>query len=67
MFNNSRCSNSKISTFLAENCIKTTYPAYLMARAVTTGREAANEVLLRDHVRQASMTVINSKSPGFPF
>ena len=55
------------NTFLAGDWIKTRYPACLMERAVTTGREAANKVLLRDHVRQASMTVLNSKGPGFPF
>jgi len=58
---------SLANTFLAGDWIKTRYPACLMERAVTTGREAANEVLLRDHVRQVSMTVINSKGPGFPF
>ena len=28
------------------------------------GREAANEALIRDHVKQATLVVTNSKGPG---
>lgn len=50
--------------FLAGDWVKTPFPAALMERAVSTGRMAANEVLIRDHVRQANMTVVNLKGPG---
>jgi len=35
-----------------------------MERAVSTGREAANEVLLKDGVQQAPMLVVNKNGPG---
>ena len=45
--------------YSAGDWIKTDYPVALMERAVTTGREAANHALLKDHVRQVEMTVVN--------
>ena len=50
--------------YLAGDWIRTSYPAALMEKAVSTGREAANEVLLKDNVRQASLTVTSSQGPG---
>ena len=50
--------------YSAGDWIKTDYPSALMERAVSTGREAANQVLLKDHVRQVEMTVVNKKGPG---
>jgi isorenieratene synthase len=50
--------------YLAGDWIRTTYPAALMEKAVSTGREAANAVLIKDHVRQASLLVTNSRGPG---
>lgn len=55
---------SLTNTYIAGDWIRTSYPVALMERAVSTGREAANAVLISDHVRQASMTVINSDGPG---
>ena len=49
----------------AGDWLHTDYPSALMERAVSTGREAANHVLLADNVRQASLTVTASKGPGF--
>lgn len=49
---------------LAGDWLRTSYPSALMERAVSTGREAANHVLLRDHVRQASFKVTSSHGPG---
>ena len=48
----------------AGDWLKTSYPSALMERAVSTGREAANHVLLSDHVRQASFKVCPSHGPG---
>ncbi len=50
--------------YLAGDWIRTDYVACLMERAVSTGREAANEILLHDHVCQVSLTVTNPKGPG---
>lgn len=50
--------------YLAGDWVKTAYPSALMERAVSTGREAANQILLKDHVRQASLTVTNLHGPG---
>ncbi len=50
--------------YLSGDWIKTPFPSALMERAVSTGRMAANEILLNDGVRQASLTVVNSKGPG---
>lgn len=50
--------------FLAGDWIKTPFPSALMERAVSTGRMAANECLIRDRVRQVDLTVVNSKGPG---
>ena len=59
------CSQANLNNFyLAGDWIRTDYPSALMERAVSTGREAANQVLLKDHVRQASLKVVNLKGPG---
>lgn len=50
--------------YMAGDWIKTPFPAELMERAVSTGRLAANECLIRDGVRQADLTVVNPKGPG---
>jgi isorenieratene synthase len=52
------------NVFLAGDWVRTPFPSALMERAVSTGRLAANEILLRDHVRQASLTVVNPRGPG---
>ena len=49
----------------AGDWLHTTYPSALMERAVSTGREAANHILLADGVCQAPMTVTASRGPGF--
>ena len=51
-------------TVLAGDWINTQFPSALMERAVSTGRLAANEVLLKDHVRQVPLLVVNPKGPG---
>lgn len=56
--------NNLNSLYIAGDWIRTPFPSALMERAVSTGRLAANEVLLKDKVRQASMTVVNLKGPG---
>jgi isorenieratene synthase len=55
---------SENSIYLAGDWIRTAYPAALMEKAVSTGREAANAILLKDHIRQASLLVTNSRGPG---
>lgn len=50
--------------YIAGDWIRTPFPSALMERAVSTGRRAANEILLKDGVRQASLTVVNLKGPG---
>lgn len=62
---NSMAANGLNNTFLAGDWVATDYPSALMERAVSTGREAANLVLLRDHIRQVPMLVVNKKGPGF--
>ncbi len=49
---------------LAGDWIKTDYPAALMEKAVSTGREAANHCLLADSVRQAPLRVTHHFGPG---
>lgn len=49
---------------LAGDWINTDYPSALMERAVATGREAANHLMLADNVRQASITVTTKHGPG---
>ena len=44
--------------------LHTTYPSALMERAVSTGREAANQILEREGVRQAALLVTSSHGPG---
>ena len=56
--------NSLKNVYLAGDWIRTKYVAQLMEKAVSTGREAANHVLLKDGVRQATMKVTSSKGPG---
>ncbi len=50
--------------FLAGDWIRTAYPAALMERAVATGREAANHILLAENVRQADLVVTSGHGPG---
>ena len=50
--------------YLSGDWIRTPFPSELMERAVTTGRMAANEISLKDKVREASLTVVNLKGPG---
>jgi uncharacterized protein with NAD-binding domain and iron-sulfur cluster len=57
--------NSLNNVYLAGDWIRTKYVAQLMEKAVTTGREAANNILLKDNVRQATIKVTSSKGPGF--
>jgi isorenieratene synthase len=51
--------------FMAGDWVRTTYPAGLMEKAVSTGREAANQILLGEHVRQVALTVTSSIGPGW--
>ena len=48
----------------AGDWVRTDYPSALMERAVCTGREAANQILLDDRVRQAELEVTSSYGPG---
>ncbi|XP_064611572.1 carotenoid phi-ring synthase-like [Liolophura sinensis] len=50
--------------YLAGDWVNTSYPSALMEKAVSTGREAANYILLNDHVKQATMTVPPFRGPG---
>lgn len=49
---------------LAGDWIALSYPNALMERSVTTGREAANRILLDDGVRQALVYAAKSRGPG---
>ncbi|XP_030848106.1 uncharacterized protein LOC115926827 [Strongylocentrotus purpuratus] len=49
----------------AGDWLHTDYPSALMERAVSTGRIAANQVLLSDHVRQVPMLVASNYGPGY--
>ena len=49
---------------LAGDWLHTDYPSALMERAVATGREAANHVLLADSVEQVPITVTTKHGPG---
>ncbi|XP_006820129.1 carotenoid phi-ring synthase-like [Saccoglossus kowalevskii] len=49
---------------LAGDWLRTSYPSALMERAVSTGREAANHILLSDHVKQVPLLVASSLGPG---
>lgn len=55
--------NNLKNVFLAGDWIKTDYPSAFAERAVSTGREAANEILLKDNVQQASILHVNKKGP----
>ena len=55
------------NVYLAGDWIRTSYVSALMERAVSTGREAANHILLKDHVKQASLKVTNPNGPGMSF
>jgi len=50
--------------FFAGDWVKTDYPSALMERAVATGREAANHILLNDKVKQVPIKVASSLGPG---
>ena len=52
------------NTMLAGDWLHTSYPSALMERAVSTGREAANQILLMDHVKQVPLVVTSSHGPG---
>jgi isorenieratene synthase len=57
--------NSGISNLVfAGDWLATDYPCALMEKAVTTGREAANIILLADGVQQVSMVVNSKYGPG---
>ncbi|XP_064639942.1 carotenoid phi-ring synthase-like isoform X2 [Lineus longissimus] len=51
--------------FMAGDWLRTTYPAALMEKAVSTGREAANQIFLKEGVRQVALKVTSSKGPGW--
>ncbi len=53
------------NALFAGDWLYTSYPSALMERAVSTGREAANEILLRDHVKQVPLVVTSSYGPGY--
>jgi len=48
----------------AGDWLTTDYPSAFMERAVSTGREAANIILLEDGVRQVNLTVTSKHGPG---
>jgi isorenieratene synthase len=48
----------------AGDWLTTDYPSAFMERAVSTGREAANLILLEDGVRQVNLTVTSKHGPG---
>ncbi|KAL0491180.1 carotenoid phi-ring synthase [Acrasis kona] len=50
--------------YYAGDWLHTVHPSALMERAVSTGRIAANEILLKDKVRQVPMTVLSGIGPG---
>ncbi|CAF0759935.1 unnamed protein product [Brachionus calyciflorus] len=66
-FSNSFEMNKLNSIYLAGDWIRTDYPSALMERAVSTGREAANHILIKDNVRQVPLLVVNKKGPGLGF
>lgn len=49
----------------AGDWLHTDYPSALMERAVSTGRIAANQVLLSDQVKQVPMLVASNYGPGY--
>lgn len=49
---------------LAGDWVGTLYPSALMEKAVSTGREAANHVLLSDRVREVELRVPKLRGPG---
>ena len=61
---NSFASNKLAGFYVAGDWVRTDYPSALMERAVSTGREAANQILLKDNVRQVPLLVVNKKGPG---
>jgi len=50
--------------FFAGDWLRPAFPAALMERAVSTGRQAANLVLLKHGVRQVPLKVTSSHGPG---
>ncbi len=60
-----RAVQSGLSNLLfAGDWVHTDYPSALMERAVSTGREAANHILLFDGVRQAKLVATSGHGPG---
>ncbi|XP_071945820.1 carotenoid phi-ring synthase-like [Antedon mediterranea] len=57
-----RCGIPNLS--FAGDWLHTSYPSSLMERSVSTGRQAANHILLMEHVRQVPLLVTNSHGPG---
>lgn len=52
---------------LAGDWIHTSFPSALMERAVSTGRECANQILVEDNVRKVPLRVARDRGPGlFP-
>jgi isorenieratene synthase len=56
--------NKLKNVYLAGDWIRTNYVSQLMEKAVSTGREAVNHILLKDHVRQAPIRVTTPYGPG---
>ncbi|XP_033120151.1 uncharacterized protein LOC117119432 isoform X2 [Anneissia japonica] len=48
----------------AGDWLHTSYPSALMERSVSTGRQAANHILLTERIRQVSLLVTSSYGPG---
>ncbi|KAJ3078213.1 hypothetical protein HK102_004643 [Quaeritorhiza haematococci] len=48
----------------AGDWVSTKYPSFIMERAVSTGREAANVALLRNKVKQVPLKVVSNNGPG---
>lgn len=61
---NSLTKNNLKNIYLAGDWKRTDYPAALMERAVSTEREAANQILLLDKVKQVPIFVVNKKGRG---
>ncbi|BFZ63483.1 hypothetical protein YB2330_004605 [Saitoella coloradoensis] len=50
---------------MAGDWLQTSFPSFIMERAVSTGRLAANEVLREHGVREVELRVVSSYGPGF--
>jgi isorenieratene synthase len=53
------------NVMFAGDFIHADYPSALMERAVSSGRQAANQILFADNVREVPLTVTSSFGPGF--